>query len=128
MKNYILPFVFLILIYCMSGCYYDSAEALLGIPSTNTTCDTTITNFISQVKPILQSNCYSCHANAYAAGSGSGIRLENYADVKIYADNGRLMSSIEHTSNYPMPKNGGTLTACEINTIKLWIKRGTLNN
>ena len=128
MKNYILPFVFLILMYCMSGCYYDSAEALLGKPSTNTACDTTITNFSTQVTPILKSNCFSCHSNAYAAGSGSGIRLENYADVKMYADNGRLMSSIEHTSNFPMPKNGGSLSTCDIKIIKTWITRGTLNN
>ena len=128
MKKIFLPVSFLILTYCLEGCYYDSEEAMFGKPSTNTACDTTFTNFNTQVKPILQSNCYSCHANAYAAGSGSGIRLQDYADVKIYADNGRLLSSIQHTSNFPMPKNGGTLSTCDIKVIKTWITRGTLNN
>ena len=128
MKSIILPVSFLILTYCLAGCYYDSEEAMFGKPSTNTVCDTTVTNYITQVKPILQSNCYSCHANAHASASGSGIRLEDYADVKLYSLNGRLVSSIEHTSNYPMPKNGGTLSACDISIIKTWIRRGTLNN
>ena len=126
MKKSILPF--LVLAYCLAGCYYDSEEALLGKPGTNTACDTTITNFAAQVKPILQSNCYSCHSNSRALADGSGIRLQDYADVKIYAANGTLVRSIEHTSNYPMPKNGGTLSSCDIKTIKTWISRGTLNN
>ena len=129
MKKLQLPFIFLILTALFAGCYYDSNEALFGKPDTNAVvCDTTVTNFVAQVKPILQSNCYSCHANAYAAGSGSGIKLENYADVKTYADNGKLMGSILHTSSYPMPKNGGSLSACDIKIIKSWINRGTLNN
>ncbi len=129
MKNYFLPFITLILTYCLAGCYYDSEEALLGKPGEVTPCDTTVTNFSAQVKPILLSNCYSCHSNAHAAGSGSGIRLQDYPDVKFFADNGKLVGTIQHTSGYyAMPLNGGQLTPCEINTIKLWIKRGTLNN
>jgi hypothetical protein len=128
MKKIAFPVTFLILIYCLAGCYYDSEEALFGKPGINTVCDTTVTNFSTQIKPILQSNCYSCHSNAHAAANGSGIGLENYADVKLYSDNGRLVGSIEHTSNYPMPKNGGTLSTCDINIIKIWIRRGTLNN
>ena len=128
MKKSILPFLFLIIIYFFSGCYYDSEEAILGKPSTNTACDTTVTNFTAQIKLILQSNCYSCHSNSHASASGAGIRLEAYSDVKVYADNGKLVGSIEHTSNYPMPKNGGTLSPCDVNMIKIWIRRGTLNN
>ena len=129
MKKIVSPLIFLFLTWFFTGCYYDSNEALFGKPdSASAVCDTTVTNFTAQVKPILLSNCYSCHANAHAAGSGSGIKLENYADVKIYADNGRLMSSILHTSSFPMPKGGGTLSPCEIKMIKSWITRGTLNN
>ena len=129
MKNYFLPFITLILTYCLAGCYYDSEEALLGKPGVVATCDTTVTNFSTQVTPILQSNCYSCHSNAHAAGNGGGIRLQGYADVKVFADQGKLVGSIQHTIGYyAMPLNGGQLTVCEINTIKLWIKRGTLNN
>jgi len=130
MKKTYLPLVFLIVTFWMSGCYYDSEEALFGKPSTSATaCDTTVTNFSTQIKPILQANCYSCHANAYAAGSGSGIKLQDYTDVKSYADNGKLVGSIVHASGFfAMPKNGGTLSSCDIKIIKSWITRGTLNN
>ena len=130
MKKLFFPFIFLILSLIYTGCYYDSNEALFGKPdSAAVVCDTTVTNFTAQVKPILQSYCYSCHANAYAAGSGSGIKLENYADVKIYADNGKLMGSIQHISGYSaMPKGGGSLSSCDIKIIKSWITRGKLNN
>jgi len=123
MKKLVLPLVFFIL----SGCYYDSEEALYGKPGTGV-CDTSVSKFSTQVKPILQSNCYVCHSNTNAPSSGSGIKLQDYADVKVYADNGKLVSSIEHTSNFPMPKGGGTLSACDISMIKAWITKGALND
>lgn len=130
MRKILLPLVFLFFTWLFTGCYYDSNEALFGKPETAAAvCDTTVTNFAAQVKPILLSNCYSCHSSAHAAGSGSGIKLENYADVKTYADNGKLLGSIVHASGFSaMPKNGGTLSVCEIKIIKSWITRGKLNN
>jgi hypothetical protein len=122
MKKLILPLVFFIL----SGCYYDSEEALYGTP--NTVCDVSVTKFSTEVKPILQSNCLACHSNSAAAGSGSGIKLQDYADVKTYVDNGKLVSSIQHTSSFPMPKGGGKLTDCNILVINTWISKGALND
>jgi len=129
MKKIVSLLVFLTLIWFMAGCYYDSNEALFGKPDTaSAVCDTSVTNFTAQIKPILLSNCLSCHSNSNAAGRGSGIKLQDYANVKTYADNGKLMGSILHTSSYPMPQNGGSLSACDIKIIKSWITRGTLNN
>ena len=123
MKKLVLPLI----LFILSGCYYDSEEALFGKPGTGT-CDTSVSNFSTQVKPILNSYCLTCHSNANASGSGSGIKLENYADVKTYVDNGKLVGSIEHTSSYPMPKGGGTLSTCDIAIINAWITKGALNN
>jgi len=123
MKKFILPIVFFIL----SGCYYDSEEALYGKPVT-TVCDTSVAKFSTQVKPILSSYCLTCHSNANAAGSGAGIRLEAYADVLLKVNDGTLKSSIEHTSSFPMPKGGGTLSACDISIINAWITKGSLND
>ena len=115
------------MLFVLFGCYYDSAEGLYGTPGVG--CDTTVTNFGTEVKPILQSYCISCHSNSAAIGSGGGIKLQDYADVKTYADNGKLMGTINHSSGYlAMPKGGGKLTDCEILKIQTWITRGTLNN
>ncbi len=123
MKKFLLP----MLLFVLFGCYYDSEEGLYGKPGTG--CDTTVTNFGSEVKPILQSYCLSCHSNSAATGSGGGIKLQDYADVKIYADNGKLMGTINHSSgSIAMPKGGGKLTDCEIQKIQSWITKGTLNN
>lgn len=123
MKKLVLPLV----LFILSGCYYDSEEALFGKPGTGV-CDTSVTKFSTQVKPILSSYCLTCHSNANASGSGAGIKLENYADVKTYVNNGKLVGSIEHTSNYPMPKGGGTLSVCDISIINAWITKGSLND
>lgn len=123
MKKLVLPLVFFIL----SGCYYDSKEALFGKPGTGV-CDNSVTKFSTQIKPILSSYCLTCHSNTNASGSGAGIKLENYADVKSYVDNGKLVGSIEHTSSFPMPKGGGTLSVCDIAIINAWITKGALND
>jgi len=124
MKKIFLPLVFFIL----SGCYYDSEEALYGKPGTEA-CDLTVTKFSTQVKPILQSYCLSCHSNTSASGSGAGIKLQDYADVKIYVDNEKLIGVIDHASGFSaMPKGGGKLSDCNILIIKTWISKGTLND
>ena len=113
--------------FILSACYYDSEEALFGKPSTG--CDTTVTKFSTEIKPILQSSCLSCHSNSSAQGSGGGIKLQDYADVKTNVLNGRLIGSIEHSSGFSsMPKGGGKLTDCNILIIKTWITKGTLND
>jgi uncharacterized membrane protein len=123
MKKFLLP----LMLFVLFGCYYDSEEALYGKPGTG--CDTTVTKFSTQVKPILQSNCLMCHSNAAAQSSGGGIKLQDYADFKIYAMNGRLMGTINHSAGFSqMPKGGGKLTDCSILIIQTWITKGALND
>ena len=81
------------------------------------------------IKPVLQSNCYTCHSNANASGFGANIRLEDYNDVKAVSDDGRLLGSIRHESGYsPMPKGGSKLSDCTILQIEIWIENGSQNN
>ena len=123
MKKFLLPILLLVLF----GCYYDSEEALYGKPGAG--CDTTVTKFSTEVKPILQSYCLSCHSNSAAGGSGGGIKLQDYADVKTYADNGKLIGTISHNAGFAvMPKGGGKLTDCNILVVQTWINRGKLND
>jgi cytochrome c5 len=109
-----------------------SNEAELGdTPGTGgngNTCDTTGMTFSSDIKPILQNTCYGCHSNANSA-AGSGVKLEDHADLKQHADDGDLLGAITHQAGFPaMPKGGAKLSECNINKIKAWVNRGAPNN
>jgi hypothetical protein len=122
----IIKITLILLIAFTTSCYYDSEERLY--PKISSPCDDVNVTFSTTVTPILHS-CLSCHSTSNAASSGSGIKLENYADVKVYVLNGKLMGAINHSSGYvAMPQGGGKLADCEINQLQKWIDNGTLNN
>ena len=94
--------------------------------SNTATCDTVNVTFSASVLPVLKTYCVGCHSSA---SPSAGIDLSTYAAVKVYAANGRLMGSITHAIGYkPMPSSTSKLGACEINQIKAWVTKGTLNN
>ena len=96
--------------------------------NTGSTCDTVNMKYTTDVVPILQANCYSCHGEGNTAGSG-GISLDSYDNLKQYADNGILAGNITHAAGYvAMPYGLPKLPDCEINTIRDWINRGSQNN
>lgn len=115
------------LVLIVSTCYYDSEEFLF--PQINDQCDTLNITFINSVAPMLDNSCLSCHANSVAASFGGNIRLENYADVKVQADNHKLLGSVAHENGYsPMPMGTPKLENCKITTIRIWVNAGALNN
>lgn len=127
MMNKIIKISLILLIAFVSGCYYDTEEKLY--PQVSSACDLSNVTFATTVKPILQASCLSCHSNSKAANSGGGVKLENYADVLISTNNGKLMGTINHTPGYQaMPQGGGKLTDCEISKLQTWIDNGKLNN
>ena len=127
MMNKITKISLILLIAFVSGCYYDTEEKLY--PQVSSSCDLSNVTFATTVKPILQASCLSCHSYSKAANSGGGIKLENYADVLISANNGKLMGTINHTLGFQaMPQGGGKLTDCEISKLQTWIDNGKLNN
>ena len=93
----LIPIGVILLFISFSGCYYDSQEFLY--PQI-TSCDTTNYTFSGGVAPILQNHCLSCHSNSAAAAYGGGIKLQDYADVKARALDGKLLGTIKHTSGY----------------------------
>lgn len=108
----------------LSGCYYDHEETLYP-GSTNCTVPTTST-FSTNVLPLLNNRCNSCHGGSSPSGA---IILTSYTEVIKYVTNGKLMGSINQTSGYSaMPKNSSKMSACEIQTIQLWIDAGASNN
>ena len=102
-----------------------SSEDTLTTP-TQQLCDTVNMTYSSDVQPILQANCYSCHGNGIVNG---GVSLDDYSNVRDLAEDGELLGVITHAAGYPpMPDNGGKLSDCDINKIKDWINRGASNN
>ncbi len=118
-------FVFVMMYF--TSCYYDSQEYLY--PQISSGCDTANVTFTLSVKPILANSCLSCHSNSTAASYGGNIKLENYADVKTRADDGKLIGSITHSTGFSaMPKNSSQLSDCNIAIIQKWVTGGALNN
>ena len=107
------------------SCYYDNEEALY--PTLSSACDTTNVTFSVTIVTILNNNCYSCHSNTTAASSGNNIALQNYADV--VAQSAQIITSVKHNGSIsPMPKNGGSISACSITQLDIWVRNGILNN
>lgn len=107
----------------IAGCAHDNEEDLYPEVAA---CDTAAVTYLSTVQPILQRSCTGCHRTASPAG---GIILDNHAEVKKYADAGRLVGSIAHAAGYvPMPLGGTKLADCDIASIKKWTTDGAPNN
>lgn len=108
----------------IGGCYYDNEEELYG---PGMPCNLDNVTYSGSVVPILQSRCYTCHFSGSILGGG--IVLEGYSNVKFFADNGTLSGVINHRSGFSaMPKDGGKLQDCQIQTIEKWIADGALEN
>ena len=119
-------FPIVLIVFFLTGCYYDKAE--LTYPSNGTaTCDTTAVTYSVDMLSIMGSNCYSCHSGT--ASSGGGIPLDTYTGLKAYVNNGQLLNSVlQNGTVNAMPLNGTKLSDCDINKIRAWINNKTPNN
>ncbi len=126
MKYLLFPVFIICVIMLVTACYYDSEEYLY--PQLGNPCDTANVTFSLSVKPLLQSYCYGCHSNS-TSSLGGNIRLEDYADVKIRADDGSLYGSISHSGGFStMPLGAAKLQDCKIALVQKWIDTGAPNN
>jgi len=127
MKTAIVLVASILVLMAASSCYYDSEEYLY--PQTSGQCDTLNVTYTNSIVPLMQNYCLSCHSNGQAAAFGGNIRLENYTDVKVRADDHRLLGSVAHENGYsPMPKGASQLENCKVTTIRIWVNAGALNN
>ncbi len=89
-------------------------------------CDSNQFKYAANISVIMSTYCTGCHAGSNPSGN---ILLNNYANVKIQATNGRLVGSVSHLSGYSaMPKNANKLSQCQIAQIIKWVNAGALNN
>jgi hypothetical protein len=104
----------------ITGCKYEKIEPV-------TTCNIPETvSFATNVAPVIQSNCFSCHNNGFRLGN---VSLEGFANVKAVAQSGKLLGVITHSAGFPaMPKGAAKLNACDIKTIEKWVQSGSQNN
>lgn len=109
----------------LSSCYYDIQEDIHPELASQV-CDTTVANYSTQIKTIMQNNCSSCHSTASASG---GIITDTYPDLKRIADNGTLVGSVSHAAGFrAMPQNLPKLSSCNIQLIEKWVREGAQNN
>ena len=87
-------------------------------------CDTTgVVSYQNQIAALLAKNCTSCHSGS---GAQKGIILDNYASVKTYMANGKLMAAVKGTSIQMPPSY--KLTTCELRQLTIWQANGTIQN
>jgi len=114
--------------FLIFSCSKKSEDNVNNPPPNPGSCDTANMKYQTNIVPILQANCYSCHGTATNSGS-NGIILEGYANLKIKAESGILIGVITHAPGFPaMPMNGTKLSDCNINKIRSWINNGILDN
>lgn len=107
----------------LASCVSRNLEELNPPPKV---CATdTVTYRYSIVNILTDNSCIACHNNSSASGN---VNLEGYANVKRYADNGKLFGVTSHTSGSPMPKGGDRISQLEIDKIQAWVCQGAPNN
>lgn len=122
-----MSFLFLVLIFLgmasLNGCYYDDEDNLY--PQVGG-CDTSNVTYSGTISGIMNGNCNACHSGPTA---NANVITDNYDDLKIIADNGRLWGVVNHESGYsPMPKDRPKLSECDLSKIRIWLDNGALND
>lgn len=115
--------LFFAAIFFIASCTKDNEEDLFG----DMECESTENISLQQnILPILQNNCFGCHASSVANG---GVDLEDYDKLKNVALEGRLSGALNHKDGYAMmPPSGQKLDECDLLMIDTWISEGANNN
>lgn len=111
-------------IFMLSSCGSSGGEA-----AKESACNTENLSFKTDVLPIFESKCFSCHNEENYASDADGNLMVGYSDIKKYLDEGLIIGNIEHTAGFlKMPYRKAKIEDCEIAMIKAWVKDGALNN
>lgn len=90
----------------------------VGVPLN---CNGTNFSFSTDIKPIMDQYCTSCHGEEGA----DGLNFNNKSDVVKAANKGELLGTIKWHGGYPqMPPNGDQLDKATIDKIECWIYNG----
>lgn len=121
MKQFFLAAFSMLFIAMISqtACYYDNEQDLYGTVA----CDTTAISYATDIRPILDANCISCHA---PGGEQEISPLLTYDDIKRYTDANNLSDRINGRSSLMPPT--AKMSTCNIAIIEAWINQGALDN
>jgi len=123
---YISVCMIVMLVIFLNACTKQNEQTLINDSGGQTICDTTNMSYSTDISPILENNCVSCHNTTQA---NDGVILTDYNDVLTQVNNEDLVNVIEHNPGYPeMPQGLPKLSSCAINKIVAWVNRGAPNN
>lgn len=89
-------------------------------------CHTDNMSFNTDIYPMFESSCISCHSNTNASG---GINLEGYENLKLHAESGIITKVINHEPGVSaMPLYADKWTECSIAKFDAWVEQGMKNN
>ena len=81
--------------------------------------------YAAVIKPFIDVNCLGCHQAGNASGN---VLLNSYANIKVLADNGRLLGSIKSSPGFVAMPPSRKLSTCEISAFQNWITKGAKND
>ena len=109
-----------------------SAFTIVRMGSTNTTSSAEI-SYATDVRPILESRCASCHMGEFVS---EGLDMNTYESLMEGSENGPVIDPgdakhsllIQKVTEGKMPKRGPKLTPTQIQILTDWINAGAPNN
>jgi len=111
------------IIFIQHSCTYHNEEDLYPH---NSDCDTSNITYSESISDMMETSCNGCHGALSASG---GVITDNYNDLSLIANDGRLWGAINHESGFQaMPLSSSKLPECELSRIRKWIDDGALNN
>lgn len=84
-------------------------------------CDTV--TYTKHIKPLMDASCNLGGCHGIPLGSGAPP-FSNYAQVKQYADNGEIKSTVFDSQPELMPQNGPPLPQAQKNLLNCWLNNG----
>lgn len=107
-------------LFLVASCSSDNEDDLLS------DCQTDNMSYAADIAPIMAAHCNSCH---FADGGSGGINTSSFAGLKIIAESGQLVGSVNHQSGFrPMPEGQPQLPECPRLQIASWVADGAENN
>ena len=98
-----------------------------GAPNSSNcvTCDTTFA-YSGRIAPLFNKWCVGCHS---PKDLGGGYDFSTYDKAVLSIANNRFQGSIKHLSGFSfMPKNGSSLSDCDLKAIDHWMAAGHPDN
>lgn len=123
--NGCIPTLLMSMVFLLASCEYQNEEELFAKTANADPEDCNIgeVTYQANVLPILERHCLTCHDERNGFGN---VVLEGIENVRIYANSGQLLGSIDHQPGFSaMPDNGEKLPVCEIEMVRKWIDSGT---